>query len=108
MGNLFSRPKAPPPAQVVYEPAPPPPVVPPAPVYVPPVTPAPVPNQPAPPPVAMPAEPDKPDPEAQASETRVQNLLRRRRGRAGTVETSWRGVLEQSPAAPSRKNLLGG
>ena len=114
MGKLFSRPKAPEPPQIVYEPAPapaPPVYAAPTPVYVPPpvfVQP-PVPT-PAPQPTAapsQPAAPASPDPETEASQARVQSLLRRRRGRAGTIETSWRGVLSQSAAVPTRKSLLG-
>jgi hypothetical protein len=43
----------------------------------------------------------------QQSETRAQNLLRRDRGRLGTILTGFRGILGLSNDTPSRKTLLG-
>ncbi|MDQ2105948.1 hypothetical protein, partial [Azospirillum isscasi] len=68
------------------------------------------PPAPAPPPSADPA-PSAPAPAAEeekdpakAAEALIQ---RRSRGRAGTVQTSWRGVLDVSALVPLRKRLLG-
>lgn len=41
------------------------------------------------------------------SQTRAQNLLRRDRGRLGTILTGFRGILGLSDDAPGRKTLLG-
>ncbi len=88
MGSLASRPKTPDvtPVQYVYVPA--------ASSYTAtaPATTA------APPPAAT-------DDDAQAS-ARQQNLLERRRGRLGTVLTSFRGLLNDTVSG-SRKALLG-
>lgn len=66
---------------------------PPPPPYVPPYTP--------------PAEPPPPDPEATAAENRRAGLLRRNRGRFGTVQTSFRGLLGLAADGGQRKTLLG-
>jgi hypothetical protein len=58
---------------------------------------------PSPPPLPPPTLP-KPDPEEEARKERLAALERRRRGRAGTVATSERGVLR--PWSPG-KELLG-
>ena len=47
------------------------------------------------------------DPSQSASEARSENLLSRRRGRLGTVNTSLRGILQTVGSAVSRKTLLG-
>lgn len=58
----------------------------------------------APVPVAVPASAvPAPDPDAEAE----RSLLRRSAGRAGTVLTSWRGVLTPGAYAPVRRRLLG-
>jgi len=49
-------------------------------------------RSPAPPPPPVPALP-QPDPEEDARKERLAALERRRRGRAGTIQTSDRGVL---------------
>ncbi|MFC3126821.1 hypothetical protein ACFOD4_17285 [Pseudoroseomonas globiformis] len=58
-------------------------------------------------PVAAPAA--GPTPEAAAQAARQENQERARRGVAGTIATSARGVLEPAPAglAGARKTLLG-
>ena len=48
-----------------------------------------------------------PDPAEEALEARRAAQERRQRGRAGTVLTSWRGVLTERPDLPKRKTLLG-
>jgi hypothetical protein len=68
---------------------------------------------PAPPPAASPA----PQPAAQPASRspaedeerarRIAALEARRRGMAGTVATSWRGVLADALPQTSRKSLLG-
>lgn len=80
MGSLGSRPRAPEPT----------------PVYVP-VLPT------APPPAPV---PPTPTPEETAAGQRTQNLLRRSRGRFGTVQTGFRGLLELG-SGQGRKTLLG-
>ncbi|PHK95881.1 hypothetical protein CR162_05965 [Pseudoroseomonas rhizosphaerae] len=59
-----------------------------------------------------PAEPPPagPTPEAAAQADRAENQTRSRRGLAGTITTSARGVLDAAPAAGlagARKTLLG-
>jgi hypothetical protein len=47
-------------------------------------------------------------PEISADEQRVQNILTRKRGRLGTIGTSFRGVLNDgNTLSPARKTLLG-
>jgi len=58
-------------------------------------------------PVAFPAPAPAEDPEAAARAARLEALERRRRGLAGTVTTSYRGVLAKSLPATDRKSLLG-
>ncbi len=41
------------------------------------------------------------------SNARVDNLLRRNRGRFGTILTGFRGVLDSNPGQGQRKTLLG-
>jgi hypothetical protein len=60
-----------------------------------------------PPPVVAPAPAPAEDPEAAARAARLEALERRRRGLAGTVTTSYRGVLAESLPATDRKSLLG-
>ncbi len=48
-----------------------------------------------------------PSDEALASEARTSNLLQRSRGRFGTVQTSFRGLLSAASSAGQRKTLLG-
>jgi hypothetical protein len=75
-------------------------------------------SAPSPPPtVVAPAPAPAEDPEAAARAARLEALERRRRGLAGTVTTSYRGVLAQgslaqgslaqSLPATDRKSLLG-
>ncbi len=61
----------------------------------------------APPPLPDPKiEEDKLD--AEEREARLDDIKRRRRGRAGTVNTSWKGAqLQQNPGESSGKELLG-
>ena len=54
-------------------------------------------------PCQTPAAEAEKDP-AKAAEALVQ---RRNRGRAGTVQTSWRGALDAGALVPLRKRLLG-
>jgi hypothetical protein len=66
---------------------------------------------PAPPP-APPAARPAPEPAPAVSEDeqrarRIAALEARRRGMAGTVATSWRGVLTDALPPTSRKSLLG-
>ncbi|MBC7908763.1 MAG: hypothetical protein H7Y60_18710 [Rhodospirillaceae bacterium] len=60
-------------------------------------------------PSAPPPLPAAPDPEIEARKLRLENIARNRRGRAGMVVTSERGVLEPiAPAATGAgKSLLG-
>lgn len=51
--------------------------------------------------------PSLPDPEEAERKRRLAAIDRRRRGRAGTIVTSDRGILEPSDWVPRRKNLLG-
>lgn len=86
MGSLTSRPQ----------------VVPPQPTFTPPPPPDPV--------TPDPVDSDTTDPAAEAEQTaeqRRQNLLRRGRGRQGTVLTSFRGLLSQFTDPSQRKTLLG-
>lgn len=50
---------------------------------------------------------DTPTTPAQDKEAREQNLLRRDRGRLGTILSSFRGILGLSDNTPARKTLLG-
>ncbi|MFC7334731.1 hypothetical protein [Rhodocista pekingensis] len=75
-----------------------------------PATPPPAPPVPAAPAAPTPVAPTgttstgaAPDPDAEAE----RSLLRRSAGRAGTVLTSWRGVLTPGAYAPVRRRLLG-
>jgi len=63
---------------------------------------------PAPPPAASPA-PQTAAPAAKEDQraTRIAALEARRRGMAGTVATSWRGVLADVLPPVNRKSLLG-
>ncbi|MBC7953423.1 MAG: hypothetical protein H7Z12_16585 [Rhodospirillaceae bacterium] len=60
-------------------------------------------------PAAPPPLPAAPDPEIEARKLRLDNIARNRRGRAGMVTTSERGVLDpvNRAASPSGKTLLG-
>ena len=51
--------------------------------------------------------PTEPTPEEQAAETRRRNLLNRDRGRFGTVQTGFRGLLSLASNLGQRKTLLG-
>lgn len=44
---------------------------------------------------------------AEASTIRAENIVRRSRGRTGTVKTSFGGLLSTNQITPSRKSLLG-
>ncbi len=96
MGSLTSRPKVPKQQaqpQVVY-------VAQSAPTPAPSTTAS---QSPAP---AAPSEPEKTAEEVQ-SEARQENLLSRTRGRFGTVQTSFRGLLSLTDGGAARKTLLG-
>lgn len=73
--------------------------------------PAPAAKTAAPPPqqsaAPTPQEPPRPDPQGEAARRRVEQLERQPRGRAGTVATSWRGVLSPLDDLARRKTLLG-
>lgn len=58
-------------------------------------------------PPAPPPQPLGPSPEAVEAEARNENRLRARRGLAGTITTSARGVLAALPDALPRRSLLG-
>ena len=45
--------------------------------------------------------------EKEASTLRAENIARRTRGRAGTVKTSFGGLLGRNDFVPTRKSLLG-
>ncbi len=45
--------------------------------------------------------------EDDVSQARTENLLKRSRGRTGTILTSFTGILEPNDVRPSRKSLLG-
>jgi hypothetical protein len=69
---------------------------------------------PQPTPVVQPSTPTQPDPEVtqaereqSISEQRTSNLLRRSRGRFGTIRTGFRGLLDLVPTDTQRKTLLG-
>lgn len=51
--------------------------------------------------------PATPDPDAEARKLRLENMERNRRGRAGLVATSDRGILSQANATTGTKQLLG-
>jgi len=58
----------------------------------------------APPPPPLP--PPQPDPAIEERARRLETIERRRRGRAGTIETSERGVLSAAASGP-KKQLFG-
>ncbi len=58
-------------------------------------------------PKPLPALPRMADPEAEERRLRIESLIRRRRGRAGTILTSPRGLFQSTPWQPRRKSLLG-
>jgi len=57
-----------------------------------------------PPPLPMPSVAD---PEVEARKKRLEEIERRRRGRAGTIATTPRGLLSLGNNMPKRKSLLG-
>jgi len=61
----------------------------------------------APKPPPLPPPPPLPDPDADERQRRLAAIERRRRGRAGTIATSERGLLALAIDAPRRKSLLG-
>ena len=61
----------------------------------------------APKPPPPPPPPPLPDPEEENRKRRLEALERRRRGRAGTIATSARGLLRLRDESPRRKSLLG-
>lgn len=67
--------------------------------------PAPPAAPPAPQPAAQSAS--QPSPEDEERARRIAALEARRRGMAGTVATSWRGVLADALPPTNRKSLLG-
>ena len=88
MGSLTSGPSAPPPQpQVVFVPQP---------------TPAPAVTEPQ-----ADAEVTESTEEQTAEQARRQGLLERDRGRFGTIQTGFRGLLGLIDNAPQRKTLLG-
>lgn len=62
-------------------------------------------NSPSAPP--MPAPEPLPDPGVNEQQARMDALERRRRGRAGTITTSDRGLVRTNANAPKKKTLLG-
>ncbi|MBO6518703.1 MAG: hypothetical protein JJ900_11755 [Rhodospirillales bacterium] len=52
-------------------------------------------------PAPLPPPPPAPDPAADERERRLEAIERRRRGRAGTIATSERGVLEERSGSSS-------
>jgi len=58
------------------------------------------------PPAPPPTPPPPPDPAEAERDERLKNLDRRRRGRQGTIHTSWRGLEERS-ADPATANAKG-
>lgn len=62
---------------------------------------APKPPPPPPPPLPL------PDLDEEERQRRLAAIERRRRGRAGTIATSERGLLALADGAPRRKSLLG-
>ncbi|MBL4747320.1 MAG: hypothetical protein JKY17_00550 [Magnetovibrio sp.] len=61
----------------------------------------------SPSPAPMPAQKVLPDPAKEAETARLESIDRRRRGRAGTITTSDRGLLSTNNNAPKKKSLLG-
>lgn len=62
----------------------------------------------SPKPPALPPELPAPEDPAEAERTeRLKNMERRRRGRQGTIQTSWRGLEQSNPATTQGKQLLG-
>lgn len=59
------------------------------------------------PPPLPPPPPPLPDLDEEERRQRLAAIERRRRGRAGTIATSERGLLGLSDDAPHRKSLLG-
>lgn len=59
------------------------------------------------PPPPPPPPPPLPDPAEEERKRRLEAIERRRRGRAGTIATSERGLLSLADDAPRRKSLLG-
>lgn len=57
----------------------------------------------------MPMPPAQPNPAAtpDPSQTRIDEMERQRRGRAGTVHTSDRGLVRLNVSTPQKKSLLG-
>lgn len=53
------------------------------------------------------AAPSQKELDQKSSEARAKKILKRRRGRAGTITTSFRGVLSPNDLSPRRKTLLG-
>lgn len=51
--------------------------------------------------------PPEPEPEEDERKARLEAIKRRRRGRAGMIETSPRGILSLSANEDGRKRLLG-
>lgn len=47
------------------------------------------------------------DLDKESSKARAESILKRRRGRLGTISTSFRGVLSTNDLSPKRKTLLG-
>jgi len=62
-------------------------------------------SSPSPPPMPTPAP--LPDPAIAEEKARLESMDRRRRGRAGTITTTDRGLLSTNDTAPKKKSLLG-
>lgn len=84
MGNITRTSAAPPPQQVVFLPPPPPTTV-----------------------VSESSNQSEKSESEIAAEARTQSLLRRSRGRFGTILTGFKGFLQQSQKSTQRKTLLG-
>lgn len=89
MGSLTSRPSIPKQSQVIYVPQP---------------TPA---GAPSPAAANSDSSISEKTPEENQSEERKDNLLRRGRGRFGTIRTGFLGITEDAAQPDSRKTLLG-
>lgn len=61
----------------------------------------------APKPPPLPPPPPPPDPAEEERQRRLETIERRRRGRAGLIATSARGLLEGALGPAVRKSLLG-
>ena len=58
-------------------------------------------------PPPLPPAPELPDPAIEDEKMRLEAMDRRRRGRAGMITTTDRGLLSTNDIAPKKKSLLG-